>query len=114
MAVVSARTALSNVKVGEHLKADTVNSIIGALLELQGGRPADERFELLFAKTTTGGIPPEDKANVYYRSPTTTGWEDTTDEIEAWNEHETNPVGEFKKVILAPINGRWVVIVEFC
>jgi hypothetical protein len=72
------------------------------------------RFHMILAKTGGSGIAANSSATVYYREPTSTGWADTSTEYTAYNQHPTAAVGNNSIVVLAPINGRWVVVTEFC
>lgn len=78
-------------------------------------RPEDPfRFHMLLAKTGVGGIATNSSATVTVRVPTTTGWTDTSTEYTAYNQHPTAAVAGGTIVVLAPIDGRWVVIAEMC
>jgi hypothetical protein len=74
----------------------------------------NHRFRILQGKTKAGGIPAASSANVYYREPTSTAWQDTTLEYEVFNAHPTAAVGASKVIFFAPVNGRWTVIAELC
>jgi len=68
----------------------------------------------LLAKTTSSGIAANSSGIVKLRQPSGGGWADSTIEYTAYNQHPTEAVGNSTIVIIAPIDGRWVVITEFC
>lgn len=72
------------------------------------------RPHFLLAKTGGSGIAANSSANVTIRVPTSTGWTDSTRTYKAYNQHPTVAVGNSTIIIIAPIDGRWVVITEFC
>lgn len=68
----------------------------------------------LLAKTTASGIAANSSGIVNLRQPSGSGWADTSIQYTAHNQHPTTAVGNSKIVVIAPIDGRWVVITEFC
>lgn len=72
------------------------------------------RFRLLMAQSKSGGIAANNKAMVFLREETTTGWTTSTREVEAWNDDPTGAIGADKRLILGPVNGRWVVLIAYC
>ncbi len=94
--------------------SDYLHSTIPASGNNNVGQIPPQRFNLILGKTTSSGIAANSSGTVYYREPTSTGWADTTLEYTAYNQHQTQAVGNSAIVVLAPINGRWVVITELC
>jgi hypothetical protein len=71
-------------------------------------------FHMLLAKTGGSGIAANSSANVTLRVPTSTGWTDSSITYLAYNQHPTAAVASSTIVVIAPINGRWVVVTELC
>lgn len=68
----------------------------------------------LLAKSGGSGIAANSSATVTLRVPSGGGWTDSAISYTAYNQHPTVAVGNSKIIVIAPIDGRWVVITEFC